>query len=451
LLKTHHPLPWETIQADLLESGSWTGELIHQTKDGQEVIIESRHQLMQMGERRVVLVTNRDITQRKAAEAAREVAVEALRESEHNYRNLFDTMLQGVVFQDVDGTIIWMNPAAERILGKTQAEFLGQTSVSVEHDTLREDGTPFPGVEHPAMVALRTGQIVRDVVMQVYHPRRMEYRWILVSAVPRFREGETVAHQVYAVFEDITERRQSEDQGRSQAIQIELQRRLLDQREQERLQIARDLHDGPVQEVTGAMYALQHVILDVEDQKLRKPLEEIYRSLNEQIGELRVYAGELRPPSLSKFGFEKAIRSHLDDFQEKHPEIQVHLEAHQEGELTPDEIRLALFRIYQQAMNNVVKHAQATEVWVHLSKSNDRVALDIRDNGIGFTIPQDWLDLARQGHLGLVGMRERAEAIGGTVEISSQLKGGTLIHVNVRLPSQADLSKVDGHPRENTP
>ena len=90
-----------------------------------------------------------DVTERKQA-------TQALRASEERSRLLHDTMVQGVVYQEADGTIVSMNPAAERILGKRPEDFLGSSSVVVEHDTLREDGSPFPGLEHPAMVALRT-------------------------------------------------------------------------------------------------------------------------------------------------------------------------------------------------------------------------------------------------------------------------------------------------------
>ncbi len=74
------------------------------------------------------------------------------------FRLLFDTMLQGVVFQDAEGRIISMNPAAERILGQTPEESLGSSSIGQEDHCIREDGSPFPGVEHPAMVALQTGE-----------------------------------------------------------------------------------------------------------------------------------------------------------------------------------------------------------------------------------------------------------------------------------------------------
>jgi len=124
--------------------------------------------------------------------------------SARHYQLLFDTMLQGVVYQDATGTIISMNPAAERILGKSRAELMGETSVSVEHHCIHEDGSRFPGLEHPSMVALRGGREQRGVTMGVFNPREQRYRWISISAVPLFRPGETKPYQVYTLFDDIT-------------------------------------------------------------------------------------------------------------------------------------------------------------------------------------------------------------------------------------------------------
>lgn len=135
---------------------------------------------------------------------------EALRGSEERHRVLAETMLQGVVHQDASGTIISMNPAAERILGKNREDFLGNSSVDVEHDTIDENGKIFPGEKHPSMVALRTGMPVRGVIMGVFNPKLKEYRWIGIDAVPVFRPGDHLPSEVYSVFGDITDRKNAE-------------------------------------------------------------------------------------------------------------------------------------------------------------------------------------------------------------------------------------------------
>ena len=144
-----------------------------------------------------------ETTERKRAE-------EVLRQSEEKYRLLHDTMLQGIVFQDARGEILSMNPVADRILGKDPEDFIGSDSVGQERFCIREDGSTFPGEEHPAMVALRTGSRVKDVIMGVWNLRDADYHWINVTAVPLFRPGELTPYQVYTVFEDITERKRTE-------------------------------------------------------------------------------------------------------------------------------------------------------------------------------------------------------------------------------------------------
>ena len=133
-----------------------------------------------------------------------------LRRSEERYRNLFEIMVQGVVCQDAAGHIFAANPAAERILGLTLDQMQGRTSVDPGWKAIHEDGSDFPGGTHPSMVALRSGEPVRDVIMGVYHPLADRPVWINVNAIPEFRPGETVPYQVYTTFEDITERKRAE-------------------------------------------------------------------------------------------------------------------------------------------------------------------------------------------------------------------------------------------------
>ncbi|MDD4968292.1 MAG: PAS domain S-box protein [Paludibacter sp.] len=141
----------------------------------------------------------------------REMAEDAIRESELRHRLLSETMLQGVVYQNAQGKIISMNPASERILGKTMERFLGSNSIEEEHDTIREDGSLFPGDEHPAMVSLRTGESLQKVIMGVFNPTMDEYRWISINSVPLFRTGNEKPSEVYTIFEDITNGKRAVD------------------------------------------------------------------------------------------------------------------------------------------------------------------------------------------------------------------------------------------------
>ncbi|MBI4912317.1 MAG: PAS domain S-box protein [Acidobacteria bacterium] len=145
-----------------------------------------------------LLAVTRDISARKRAE-------EELVAAEQRYRGLFETMAQGVVYQDAEGRITAANPAAERILGLSLAQMMGLTSMDPRWGVIHPDGSPFPGQDHPAMVALRTGQPVRDVLMGIFHPGTERHRWALVSAVPETRPGEEGPWQVFATLTDVTE------------------------------------------------------------------------------------------------------------------------------------------------------------------------------------------------------------------------------------------------------
>jgi PAS domain S-box-containing protein len=548
LLKTRHPVPWATLKDELLEKGSWTGDLIHQTKDGREVSIESRHQMIQIGGRRFVLETNRDVTQRKLDE-------KAIQESQAQnafLASVIELSSQPFAVGYLDGQLGLFNHAFEELTGysaaelrslnwagtltppewaKTEKEYLEvlqRTGVPVryEKEYIRKDGrrTPIELLVHlvrdgdgspryyysfltdfserkQAQERLRASQVWRDMTAEAAEvgawdwdlenqklvwderhralfglPAKQEVSYAdFIAAVHaedrqkveaeiwRARQTRTAidmeyrnvwpdgsVHWIHArgrflyspegkpirqlgVVLDVTRLKQVEMNVRAQQARIEVQQRLLEQREEERLMIARDLHDGPVQELLAAIYALQPLHAESTDAQTAEEIKRVQDILHQQVVELRSYAGELRPPALAKFGLAKAIRSYSDVFQEKHPELHIQMEEIQSGDLIPDGKRLGFFRIYQEALNNIAKHAHASQIRVRLTKDERWAALEIQDDGIGFTVPEDWLELARHGHLGLVGMRERAEAIGGSLEIRSQVGSGTKIAVRVKM------------------
>ncbi len=127
--------------------------------------------------------------------------------TQENYRMLFETMSQGVVYQNHDGTILAANPAAQNMLGLTLDQMQGRTPSDLRWNTIHEDGADFPVEAYPSMVALRTGKPVQQVVMGILHPQAAGYQWLTINAAPQFKDGESSPYQVYTIFEDITERK----------------------------------------------------------------------------------------------------------------------------------------------------------------------------------------------------------------------------------------------------
>lgn len=174
--------------------------LLAQHRDGREIPVDIKLSYYRFEDSLHVIVFMQDISARRKTE-------ELLYESEARFRLLFETMVQGVVFQSKIGEVILANPAAERLLGLTSDQMQGRTSMDPRWRTIHEDGSELPGQEHPAMIALRTGQEVRNVVMGVFNPQINDYRWINVHAVPQFKDGEQEPYQVYTTFDDVTERK----------------------------------------------------------------------------------------------------------------------------------------------------------------------------------------------------------------------------------------------------
>ncbi len=137
-----------------------------------------------------------------------------LESSQAEYRRLFETMSQGVVYQNPSGEIISANPAAERILGVSLDQMRGLTSMDPRWRAIREDGSEFPGNLHPLPIALKTGKPVENLIHGIFHPQKNDYVWININAMPLFHLGEDKPYQAYATFEDITDRRNAEEELR---------------------------------------------------------------------------------------------------------------------------------------------------------------------------------------------------------------------------------------------
>jgi signal transduction histidine kinase len=224
------------------------------------------------------------------------------------------------------------------------------------------------------------------------------------------------------------------------AAQLERRRatnRIIRAAEDERVRIAGDLHDGPVQELTALRYTVSRGLLQLDRlgpdamQPMREMLTSIGDGLQAEVGNLRRTMAALRPPALEERGLHAALSELLTSAAEQ-AGFRAELNADVAGALDPA-IEMVLYRITQEAVRNVAKHAQASEVQASLQGHNGTVSLRIRDNGRGFDpiVAARVTQLTDDGHFGLAGMRDRVTGVGGDWRLTSRPGGGTTIEVDL--------------------
>ena len=203
--------------------------------------------------------------------------------------------------------------------------------------------------------------------------------------------------------------------------------RTLKVQEEERIRLAAELHDGPLQRLASLGYGLERVRLRLERgdaAAANEVLEPLHDTLTEEIQELRDIMSSIRPPALDEQGLEGALRDEIAAFAGRIG-AEWRMEAEVERRLDP-EIETVLYRVTQEALRNVAKHAGASRIDVELRQTNGRVEFSLRDDGAGFD-PADASALVREGRFGLVAMRERIRLADGTCEIESKPGAGTIL------------------------
>ncbi len=362
---------------------------------------------------------NLDISQQKETEAA-------LRESERRLAVALKNSPMLVYTTDRELRYTWIfnlpyGMDGEKAIGKTDEELNPAESVA-------------------ALVALK--QSVLDTGIgrrqEVQYTRGGSLLTFDLTVEPaRDEHGHITGLTVAAV--DLTENKKREKKALQNQVRVELQRRLLEQREQERMTLARDLHDGPIQTLAATAMDVEMVRAAFDDPVLQAELSRIDRHIKDAGKELRDVVSELRPSQLHTVGLAQAIRQYAEEFQRKHPELKLSLHVAHDHNRFSRYAALSLFRICQEALNNVVRHAAATSVSIHLSFSTDCALLEIRDNGRGMNALPDLMALTTAGHYGLAGMKERAEAVDGEFRIVSEPGAGTAVIVNIPVSAPPDL------------
>jgi PAS domain S-box-containing protein len=376
----------------------------------------------------IVTKLRSEISERKKVE-------EALRKSETLLQNLFDSAPDATILVNREGVIEDVNSQVQALFGYRPEELLGKNINLLLPIRYQKRHTRY-------MNKFFTDSQLRPMgAGRELFGRRKDGSEFLVEIMlsPVQIEDENF---VISAVRDITERKQIE------AELAEMQRRLIESIESERIHLAQELHDGPIQDLYVVSYFLKSLDGDRPDETSMASSTE---TLDKAISQLREICGDLRPPALAPFGLEKAILAHLEQIEEIHPNLKIHYELMADGQVLPERVRLALYRIYQHAASNVLRHAQASRMTVRFEFDSKLVTLEIQDDGRGFELPSKWIELARKGHLGLVGTIERAEAVGGRVTVHTNPGHGTLVKVTVPLQIASDKPMSHGlHPLELT-
>jgi PAS domain S-box-containing protein len=331
------------------------------------------------------------------------------RANEQRFRHLFENAPLCIFEVDVSSTpavILAANHRAEAVYGWSAAEFADLTLEQiVPAEARRAISRLIQHVRAGETVAIKTSNRHRDGAI---FPVR-------VIATPETEMGPHANHVVVAV-EDIT----AQIQRRSEAEAID----------EERRRIAQEIHDGVVQDLAALRLraSLWYDWVQASPAQVQAELDELQAILDREIAEIRRAIFALRPVALDEVGFFPALRQLAADFDNLH---QFYVDLHISGaeERLPSALELPLFRIVQEALSNVGKHAQASLVWIGLDLTQDEaVGLTVRDNGLGFH-PDSLEEAAHGGHLGLKQMRERVEKTGGTLVVDSQPGQGTEVRV----------------------
>jgi signal transduction histidine kinase len=239
------------------------------------------------------------------------------------------------------------------------------------------------------------------------------------------RQAETALSNVLLVE---TLRRQLDEIRLSRAALVQTQHQLLRSREGERARLARDLHDGPIQALVGLN--LQLGLLQASSGSVTGGLAEMRAEVQTLLSDLRKVCVELRPPMLDMLGLGAALRGLVEEWSGQCA-VDVNLVLPPDAALLalPAEVAVNLYRVAQEALSNVARHAQACQVTLSLLWEAGCLVLTLQDDGQGFRLPSSSHELTSQGHFGLAGMRERMELIGGQLALESVPGRGTTVRV----------------------
>jgi PAS domain S-box-containing protein len=354
-----------------------------------------------------------EVTERMQAE-------HAFRLSEGRLAGILDLAEDAIIVIDQDRAITLFNQGAVKLFGYEPHEILSAPIDRLLTEPLHVD--PPPSMEAVALTA--------EPARRLAHPREVQAVRSDGTAFPAEASVSklTVAHKTTwtIILRDMTDRLRAEQQLHSLTAQ------LITVQEEERRRISRELHDDINQRL--ALVAIEMGSLEAHPPASVEGVRSAFQSLTQRLAsisdDVRRMAYQFHPSVLDDLGLFAALQSLTDEFSEK-TGIKIVLVQEEFAEPLPKEIASCLYRITQESLANVTKHAQTSRVELELTCDGQEITLSIRDGGVGFDLERV---RAHHGGLGLVNMRERVRSIHGRLEIQSQPGEGTHIIVNIPFP-----------------
>ena len=405
----------------LLEERGEVRGFEHQTfrKDGSKIWISvNAHAIRNVvGDILYYEGTAQDITERKRAE-------QALRESEERYRELFENSKDAFYVHDMKGVYVSVNRAAEKLSGYRRHEIIGKHfSQFMTPEYARQ-------VQRQLQKKLDSaGETTYEIEMITkkgkHVPVEISSRLILEQGLPAGVQG---------CVRDISERKKAQEAARNYS------RRLIDAQESERRRISRELHDQVGQILTAVKMNLHALRQTCAQPETLSSIDDNLRVIDEAVDQVRDLSVDLRPLLLDDFGLVVALRWYLER-QTKNIGIPAKFISGSldEYDRFSSELETACFRIVQEGVTNIVRHARASRISIRLERVVSDLLLLITDDGAGFDARLLRSGTAGIATLGLRGMEERAQAAGGTITIDSAPALGT--EICVRLPIQGETRK----------
>jgi PAS domain S-box-containing protein len=366
------------------------------------------------GEVEFLVLSLEDVTERKHAE-------QALHQASLYNRSLIEASLDPLVTIDKQGKVTDVNSATELATGVPRERLIGSDFSDYFTD---------PKKARQGYLKVFSKGTVRDYPLAIRHRSGMITDVLYNATLYRNAAGEIQG--IVAAARDITERKRAEDALRESENRLRvLSSQLLTAQESERKRIAVELHDGIGQMLTAIKFKVESTLTGKSKTRGKeKSLEAIIPMVRESVEEVRRMQMDLRPSTLDDLG----ILATLDWFCREYQKIYSHIHIEKEIGLQESDVspllRTAIYRLTQEAMNNIAKHSQADLIHLSLRRMENKIELFVRDNGTGFNL-EEVLSLGRSERgLGLDSMRERTELSGGTFIIESTPGKGTTVRAS---------------------